>query len=72
MGPTVTQDYTASAQTTYLSIKVLKFANNVSTLTTANLSYDQNVDNSVTTQTSSSLATLEPCKIPEVGALLTS
>ena len=41
-------------------------------LTTANLTYDQNIDTLVTTQTSSWLAALEPCIITKVGTLLTS
>ena len=56
-------------------MKVLTFAKDEKIgffLTTGKLSYGQNVDTSVTSQTSSQLAALEPCIKAKVGTLLTS
>ena len=66
----VTQNF--SGQTSYLTMKILTFAKDKKIgffITTANLSY---VDTSVTTQTSTQLAALEPCVKAKVGTLLTS
>ena len=57
----MTHDFT-SGQTSYLNMKVLAFAKDEN-MRSANLSYDP----SVTTQTSSQLATLEPCIKAKVG-----